>query len=366
MTEVAAVDPKRGVSPRQGFMVGLMAVLFAVALYLPQYFDPFRVRQLSTVLCFSIAIIGLALLTGFNGQISVGHGAFFGIGAYTTAILVADYEWSHLTTIPVAAALTLVCGFLVGLPALRIKGLYLALVTLALATLFPRVIQKFSDFTGGAQGKSVPRIEAPEWTGLANDQFIFYIQLAFLVVVLLLVRNLISSRVGRGLIAIRDKDVAAEVVGVNVAAYRVSIFGISAMLAGIGGSLWVLQNPFVSSGDFTIVLSIEFLAAMVIGGATSLFGPILGALFIEFVPEYASEVDAQLSNVIYGGLLILLMLVLPGGLLGGVKRLESYVLRTLGRGRDWRRLPTAPDAEAAPAADDVADGAEQAAPATSD
>jgi branched-chain amino acid transport system permease protein len=340
----------KGFAPRQIALSVLMLALLGIALYLPQYYDAFRVRQLSNVLCFSMAVLGLAILTGFNGQISVGHGAFFGMGAYTTAILVSEHDWAHLATVPVAAVITLAAGFVVGLPALRIKGLYLALVTLAFATLFPVLIQKFSDVTGGTQGLSVPLLEAPESTGLANDQYIYYLQLAVLVAMLVLVRNLMSSRVGRGLIAIRDKDVAAEVVGVNVAAYRVGTFGLSAMLAGIGGSLWVLQNSFVSAGDFRITLSIEFLAAMVIGGATSLLGPILGSLFIEFVPEYTSDIDPQLSNVIYGCLLILLMLVLPGGIVGGIKRLEAFLLRKAGRTRDWRK---APDAAGPPPPDDV-------------
>jgi branched-chain amino acid transport system permease protein len=352
--ETPVPSGRRGIAPRQIFMAVLAVALIAIAYWLPTYFEAFRVRQLSNVLCFSMAVLGLALLTGFNGQISVGHGAFFGVGAYTTAILVADHGWGHLTTLPAAAAISFVVGLVVGLPALRIKGLYLALVTLALATIFPLLIQRFSDLTGGTQGKAVPRIEVPESLGLAEDQFIFYIQLVVLVVLVLLVRNLISSRVGRGLIAVRDNDIAAEVVGVNVAAYRVLTFGVSAMLAGIGGSLWVYQNPFVDSGSFTVTRSIQFLAAMVIGGATSIFGPIIGALFIEFVPEYASDVDAQLSNVIYGGLLIGLMLVLPGGLVGGLKRIEAFVLRKIGRGRDWRRPKSSDDAPPPVIADPLA------------
>jgi branched-chain amino acid transport system permease protein len=356
--ETPAPDGRRGIAPRQIAMTLICVGLIAIAYYLPTYFEAFRVRQLSNVLCFSMAVLGLALLTGFNGQISVGQGAFFGLGAYTTAILVADHDWNHLATLPAAAAISFVAGLLVGLPALRIKGLYLALVTLALATIFPLLIQRFSDLTGGTQGKAVPRIEVPESLGLAEDQYIFYIQLIVLVVLLILVRNLIASRVGRGLIAVRDNDIAAEVVGVNVSAYRVITFGVSAMLAGIGGSLWVYQNPFVDSGSFTVTRSIQFLAAMVIGGATSILGPIVGSLFIEFVPEYASDVDAQLSNVIYGALLIGLMLVLPGGLVGGLKRIEAFVLRKLGRGRDWRKPTNRDDAPPPVLADPLAASSE--------
>ena len=375
MTAVAAsperddeVDPalgRRGIAPRQVAMTLLAVGLIALAYWLPTYYEAFRVRQLSNVLCYAMAVLGLALLTGFNGQISVGQGAFFGVGAYTTAILVADHGWNHLASLPAAAALTFVVGLVVGLPALRIKGLYLALVTLALATLFPLLVQRFSELTGGTQGKAVPRVEVPSGLDLAEDQYVFYVQLVVLVLLILLVRNLISSRVGRGLIAVRDNDIAAEVVGVNVAAYRVLTFGVSAMLAGIGGSLWVWQNPFVDSGSFTVTRSIQFLAAMVIGGATSILGPIIGSLFIEFVPEYTSDFDLnpQSANVIYGALLIGLMLVLPGGVIGGFKRLEAFVLRKLGRGRDWRKPKGREDAAPPTVADPLAagDGAPEAA-----
>ncbi|OWY59247.1 hypothetical protein B7486_75605, partial [cyanobacterium TDX16] len=157
----SAPSGRRGIAPRQIFMTVLAVALIAIAYWLPTYFEAFRVRQLSNVLCFSMAVLGLALLTGFNGQISVGHGAFFGVGAYTSAILVADHGWSHLASLPAAAAMAFAWGIVVGLPALRIKGLYLALVTLALATIFPLLVQRFSDLTGGTQGKPVPRVEVP-------------------------------------------------------------------------------------------------------------------------------------------------------------------------------------------------------------
>jgi len=203
-----------------------------------------------------IAALGLNLLTGYNGQISVGHGAFFGAGAYTTAILVADHGWPHFATLGVAAVIAFALGVLVGLPALRIKGLYLALVTLALATVFPLVITRFSSVTGGTQGKRVPRFRAPAWTGLADDQWKYYVLLAFAVVSFVLVRNLIKSRVGRALIATRDNETAAEVLGVNLSVYKVVTFGVSAMLAGIAGSLSVFNDPFVNAEKYNLSLSI--------------------------------------------------------------------------------------------------------------
>lgn len=337
--------------------LGILAVVAAVyVLSIPYTFPEFRVAQFSDAIAFSIAVLGLGLLTGFNGQISVGHGAFFGVGAYTTAILTADHGWDHLTTIPVAMLLCFVIGVLAGIPALRISGLYLALVTLALATLFPLVLQKYSDTTGGSTGIGVPDFEPPGWAGdLAEDQWAFYVLLVFAVITFVLVRNLIRSRVGRAIIAIRDGEIAAEVLGVNLALYKVVTFGISAMIAGLGGSLLVMNTAVLDRVDpqqYTIARSIQFLAALVIGGAATIFGPILGALFIVFVPEWASDVNPELSNVIFGGVLIALMLVLPSGFLGGLKRAEAWVLRRTGRDPQWRRLrPDSTEATPPPTVD---------------
>jgi branched-chain amino acid transport system permease protein len=343
-------------SPRRVVMLIIGLLLAVYVLMIPQTFPEFRVAQFSSVIAISIAVIGLGLLTGFNGQISVGHGAFFGVGAYTTAILTADHDWGPLTTIPVAMLLCFVIGVLAGVPALRISGLYLALVTLALATLFPLVIQKYSDTTGGSTGIGVPDFEPPEWAGdMAEDQWAFYVLLVFAVITFLLVRNLIRSRVGRAIIAIRDGEIAAEVLGVNLAFYKVVTFGISAMIAGLGGSLFVMNTAVLDRVDpaqYTIARSIQFLAALVIGGAATIFGPILGSLFIVFVPEWASDIDPELSNVIFGGLLIALMLVLPSGFLGGLKRLEAFGLRRLGRDAQWRRVrPDSTEAAAPPTVD---------------
>lgn len=316
-----------------GFKTAIAVVAAGVLYWLPTYYQDFRVEQFNEVIYLSVAVLGLGLLTGFNGQISLGHGAFFGIGAYTTAILVTDHDWSYLATIPVGAILAFVMGALVGIPALRIKGLYLALTTLAFAFTFTKVIIRFNSVTGGTQGKVVPRFEVPEWADLTKAQFVYYMLLIMAVVLFVLARNLVKSRVGRALIAVRDNETAAEVVGVNLAAYKVMTFGLSAAFAGIAGSMSVINNPFVDSNSFTITKSIEFLAALVIGGAATIFGPIVGSLFVVFVPEYSSDINPALSQVIYGGLLILLMLILPGGIIGGLKQLWAFVSRHLpGRG----------------------------------
>jgi branched-chain amino acid transport system permease protein len=332
----ATASPERRVRPgrpdRKALLIRIAVTVAvgAVLLWIPQYFPRFRIEgQFNVIICYAIAALGLNLLTGFNGQISVGHGAFFGVGAYTTAILVADHDWSYFATVALGALITFGLGLLVGLPALRIQGLYLALVTLALATVFPLVITRFSDITGGTQGKRVPRVRAPEWTGLKDDQWKYYVLLAFAVVAFVLVRNLVRSRVGRALVSIRDNETAAETLGVNVSAYKVVTFGVSAMLAGVAGSLSVFNDPFVNADKYNINLSITLLVAVVVGGAATIFGPAFGAFFVVFLPEWLPKSQPELSPVLFGAALILLMIVAPGGFLGLVRQLTAWAKRRL-------------------------------------
>ena len=315
--------------------VVLAVVAAVVLLSIPQYYGEVEVERFTRIIVFAMAILSLNLLTGFNGQISLGHGAFFGVGAYTTAILVADHGWPHLATVVAAAVVCFAVGVLAGVPALRIRGLYLALTTLALATVFPTFIQKFESVTGGTQGQAVPVFESP-FSGLAHDQWAYYLALAFAVVIFVLVRNLVRSRVGRSLIAVRDNEVAAEVVGVNLAATKIITFGISAMIAGIAGAIFILVQPFpyIDARTFTIALSLQFLVGMVVGGAASIVGPVIGAVIIERAPDFITDTmgfDESLTNVVYGVGLILLMFVAPGGIVGLYHRLRAVVLRRTGR-----------------------------------
>lgn len=315
-----------------------------VALVIPQTAKPTDVKQLVDVMTFALAATGLALLTGFSGQISIGHGAFMGIGAYATAILVVDHGWPWYGATAIAVLVSFAVGVLVGLPALRIRGTALALATLALAVLFPQVIKRFSDVTGGSQGKRVPlpqRYAAPDWTGLADDQWLYYTVLLFLVAALVLMRNLVHSRVGRGLISLRDNEVAGEVLGVNVAAYKVIVFGLSGLLAGLAGSLLVYRRGFVNAGGFEITLSIELLLTAVVGGIATISGPLVGAATIEYSREAIQNRSEVLSPVVFGGALIALMMVMPDGIVGGARRA-------------WRRLRSARRDKAADA--DVSSG----------
>jgi branched-chain amino acid transport system permease protein len=323
--------------------IGIAAVVAAVAIILPQNSEPTAVKEYVQVMYFAIAALGLALLTGFSGQISIGHGAFMGMGAYTTAILVADHGWPWFGATAAAVLVSFAAGALVGLPALRIRGTALALATLGLAVLFPQIIKRFDDITGGSQGKRVPAdFDAPEWAadlGIADDQWLYYVVLAFTVVSFLLVRNLVKSRVGRGLISIRDNEVAAEVSGVNVAVYKVTAFGLSAALAGLGGSLLVYRTGFVDPGGFDIQLSIRLLVMAVVGGVATIGGPLIGSGLVFYVNETIKSSTEELAPVLFGAALIGLMLVMPDGIVGGGRRLWRRVMRS--------RRPAGPPADPA-------------------
>ena len=307
-------------------------VVFAVLIILPFTMAAFRVEQMCGWIALAIAACGLNILTGYNGQISVGHGALYGVGAYTTALIVTNWQWPLLLATVASAVVCFVVGLLIGLPALRIKGLYLALVTLAVATLFPLAIDQFASFTGGSSGLSLTspelyrgavrdrpvRFDPPG--GLASDQWKYFIFLAIAALCFLLSRNLIRSRVGRTLVAIRDNDTASEVSGIPVSRVKIIAFGVSAGLAGIGGSIFALNSGRVNPSSFTIAVSIYFLIAVVVGGAASIVGPAIGAVFygvfIDIITPELPESLKPATPVILGVILILLMLVAPGGIVG--------------------------------------------------
>jgi branched-chain amino acid transport system permease protein len=339
-----------GTGLRPNWRWALWGALAVVAVLLPQQLVEADVNKLSHVIYVAVAALGLALLTGFNGQISLGHGAFLGIGAYTTLILTVDYDVPYAAALVIAMAFCFVVGVAVGLPALRITGVYLALVTLALATLFPQVVIRLGEITGGGTGRTLePRpgygdaalleevgarqyfftagFRAPEWTGLADDQYRYYVFLALAVVAFVLIRNLTRSRVGRALVAIRDNEVAAEVAGVEVSRYKLLTFGVSAALAGMSGWMFAVLNNQASPTSFTIVLSITLLVVAVLGGAASIVGPALGALLVVFLQESVPEDSQRYTQVVFGVVLIVIMLVAPGGIVGIYRKVEGNVRR---------------------------------------
>ena len=334
-------------------------VLATAALYAPFYFEPTMNRVLSQAIYLAIAAMGLNLLTGFNGQVSIGHGAFFGVGAFTSAILIVDHGWTYEPTILVAAVLSAAVGVLVGLPALRVRGHYLALVTLGLAVLFPRIVQKFVDGTGGVALLRPPRSSVAALSdSLADDQWAYLLSLAIMAALFVLARNLVRGRIGRSMIAVRDQEIAATTVGVNLAGTKVTTFAISAAYAGVAGSLSVMIDRVADGTNPILYLqrSIEFLVAMVIGGAATMLGPAVGALLLVLLrrnTEDLIEGKEVLAPAIYGASLIVIVFVLPEGVVGGVRRLLARLGRPPAPPPDASepdRPPPAPaDAPAAPA-----------------
>lgn len=299
------------------------AVLALVLVAIPFLFSSYRVGQFTLVAAYAVAVLGLNLLVGYSGQISLGHGASFALGAYVSAILITDASFPAFATVPVAAVVCFGAGFLLGLPALRLRGLYLAILTLGLAVATPQLIKRFDSLTGGTQGLNVEQPAAPAWTGLADDQFLYLATLAFTALMFVLAARLVRGRVGRALIAIRDNETAAKAQGVNPARYKTLAFATGSLYAGVGGALYVFSIGFVAPESFTLVVSFSFLAAIVVGGLATIGGAVFGALFIEFVPVYAGDVDEALAGVIYGAVLIAFMYALPGGVMGALRKLRD-------------------------------------------
>ncbi|RMF93488.1 MAG: branched-chain amino acid ABC transporter permease [Nitrospinota bacterium] len=300
--------------------IGLLVVLL-VALLLPFGLSDYRLFQFALAYIYAIALLGLNILTGYNGQISLGHGAFYAIGAYTAAIMMDRWEIAYGWTIPVAGLLCLVIGFLFGIPALRLEGLYLALATFALALAVPQILKHFDTWTGGVQGIVIFKPDAPWGLPLNPDQWLYFLTLGVLLLSLLVGWNLLRGRVGRALVAIRDHPIAAEAMGINIALYKALTFGVSAMYTGIAGALGAIVVQFVAPDSFNVFLSISFLVGIVVGGLASISGAIFGAFFIQFVPNYAQDISKAAPWAIYGLFLIICMYVMPYGIAGFVRKI---------------------------------------------
>jgi len=329
-------------------------VLAAVLFVLPAFVSDFRAQQLAYVGIYTIALIGLNVLTGYTGQISLGHGAFMAIGGYTTAILMSDHGVKDIWTIPVAGLVAGAAGFLFGLPALRLSGLYLALATFAIAVATPAVIKKFEDFTGGGSGINL--FGLPELTAsltpvtvfgqeLNFNNWLYYLSWTTGVVLYVLAWLLLRGRVGRALRAVRDSETAALSSGVDLARYKTLAFAVSAAYAGVAGSLFAIATTFVNPDTFPIALSIFLLVGVVVAGLGSLLGALAGAIFIYFMQtSWAQDSDKAIPDwlpfvgdlntsspgaraVVFGVVLIIVMFVLPWGAAGLRERAGALARR---------------------------------------
>jgi branched-chain amino acid transport system permease protein len=303
-------------------------LLLAVLLVLPFLVKNYRVFQFNLVLVYAVAILGLNVLTGFNGQISLGHGAFYAFGAYTAAIMMDKMGVPYWGTLPAAFVLCFIFGFLVGFPALRLAGHYLALATFALALAVPQLLKykKIEAFTGGVQGIVLTKPEPPISFRFLDqpfsaDRWLYFFTLAVSAVMFLLVWNLLRGRVGRALIAVRDHPIAATAMGINLPVFKSMTFGVSAGVTGLAGALGAIVVAFVSPDSFTVNLSIFLLVGVVVGGLASIPGAIFGGIFIQFVPNIADEISKSAPAAIYGLVLIAFMYLLPMGVMGGIYKL---------------------------------------------
>jgi branched-chain amino acid transport system permease protein len=341
-TPSAAADTATGLAWRYRYWLLLVVVpVVLIAAGKAGLVSNFQFLQLSLMIVYSIAVLGLILLTGFNGQISLGHGAFFAVGAYTAAILIDQAGWPFWATLPAAALMCFIVGYLFGLPALRLEGHYLALATFALAVAVPQILKyrHIEPLTKGVMGINVFKSDPPFGLPLSTDQWMFLVVLALAALMFWIARNLLDSRTGRALIAIRDHPMAASTMGVNVSHTKAVMFGISALYTGLAGAMHGIIFEFVSPDSFRFELSIAILVGAVVGGIASLPGAMIGGVFVQVIEKYADALTRKISAavhlplelepwLIYGIALIILMYTMPMGIAGGVAALWRRMKRS--------------------------------------
>jgi branched-chain amino acid transport system permease protein len=313
VTEGQAVEavPKRAMT--LGTTTSL--VILAVLLVTPLFVKNFIIFQMTMVLIYGLAVLALNILTGGSGQFSLGQSAFYALGAYTSAVLMEHANMNYALTLPVAGLVSFAAGYLFGKPALRLSGVYLALATFALATAMPQFLKLhfFEHWTGGVQGLVVTKPDAPFGLPIGQDMWLYYFTLAITLAIYVGSVNLLRSRSGRALMAIRDNEIAASAMGVNVAQYKTLAFGVSAGITGIAGGLGAIAVQFVAPDGYTIVLAISLFLGMVVGGVGWLPGSFVGAAFIIFVPNIAESISKGLSGAVFGVLLFIVIFLVPHG-----------------------------------------------------
>ncbi len=316
-----------------------LALLVLAVVVTPQFSTHYRTFQFSFVAIYLIALLGLNILTGFTGQISLGHGAFMGIGAYTTTLLVVDHGWRDLWTLPLAGVIAGLAGLAFGLPATRFAGPYLALATFAIPLAFIGLLKRFPHFTGGGLGKALPPLHSE--LGLKTNPSVWLYWVAWIVAfaMLALAYLIVRGRLGRSLRAVRDSEIAATANGISTARVKTLSFGISAFFCGIAGGLFAMGVNYVNPDTFPIDLSILLLVGVVLGGAGSIGGMVFGALFVEFIRITWGPAILDLVSgvhhintrapgsplVVYGVVLLLVLYVAPSGIAGLVARFIAGV-----------------------------------------
>jgi branched-chain amino acid transport system permease protein len=308
--------PKKAMSLGPAASLVILALLIATPLFVKNFF----IFQMTMWLIYAIAVLALNILTGASGQFSLGQSAFYAIGAYTSAILIEHGNVNYILTLPIAGLICFIAGFLFGLPALRLSGIYLALATFALAVAMPQLLKLgvFEHWTGGVQGLVVTKPEAPEifaTLGLkvSQDMWLYYFTLVVSIMIYVFSVNLLKSRSGRAMMAIRDNEIAASAMGVDVSLYKTLAFGVSAGITGVAGGLGGIAVQFVAPDGYTIQLAVALFLGMVVGGVGWLPGSLAGAAFIVFVPNIAEHISKGLSGAVFGVILIMIIFLVPHG-----------------------------------------------------
>jgi branched-chain amino acid transport system permease protein len=330
----------RSRAPGIALWLVVAAVVVLAYLFAPRFISDFHSRELAGAGVFFIAIVGLNLLTGYTGQISLGHGALMAVGGYTTAALVVHEHWRDVWTIPLAGIAAGIAGFVIGLPALRLSGLYLALATFAFAIAIPSLLKKFSGLTGGSQGLRLLEDAPFQVTGLSGtvtilghsmtqNHFLYYLTWGIGLIGFVIAWLVVRGRAGRTFRAVRDSEVAAASAGVDLAWTKTLAFAISGVYAGVAGALLAIQVEIVNPLSFTFLLSILLLVGAVVGGLGSLGGMIVGALFVQYLPELSTHVSTAqgVPDFVFGAAIIGVMLLLPTGV-GGLLRRVARPLTT--------------------------------------
>ncbi len=293
-----------------------MSLLILLAmLIVPLFVRNFIIFQITMVLIYGIAVLALNILTGGSGQFSLGQSAFYALGAYTSGILMEHAGVNYALTLPIAGAICFAAGFLFGFPALRLSGVYLALATFALALAMPQLLKLgvIEHWTGGVQGLVVTKPDAPFGLPMSQDMWLYYFTLVITVAIYVASTNLLRSRSGRAMMAIRDNEIAASAMGVDISLYKTLAFGISAGITGVAGGLGAIAVQFVAPDSYTIQLAIALFLGMVVGGVGWLPGSFAGAAFIVFVPNIAEGISKGLSGAFFGVLLFVVIYLVPHG-----------------------------------------------------
>jgi branched-chain amino acid transport system permease protein len=336
--------PEPGLRPAALRRLGALGLIVAAVLLavVPLSATPYTNLQLALVASYAVAVLGLNLVSGYTGQISLGQSAFFGLGGYAGAIATARGGWPLPVSFLLACLLPAVLGLLIAIPAVRLRGHALAILTLALPLIGVPLAKRYASLTGGSEGLSAPMAHAPAWSGLDDDQWAYYVVVSVAAGLFLLARNGLTGRLGRALSVIRENEVVAASMGISPRRYKALAFTLAAAYGGAAGWLYVYAVGFISPLELDLLLSVSLLSVMIVGGMGSVLGSLLGGALYVYIPVVAGTVSPVRTTLLYGAILLLVLFVAPGGLARAIHQVGSWVARA------WpRRGPPAP-AEATP------------------